>query len=311
MEDRFKGYGLVLLSAFLWATNGIFGGILIDGGFSANQITFLRMFGGSMILLISFALFKRDYFKIDRRGLGFTVLFGFVSQAVLNWFYFETLRLTSVSTITVFLYTAPAFVAVMAYFVFGETFDSSKAVALVLTYAGCLLVATGGDWSNLVVNSRGILTGLGAGIAYGMFTILCKFLSGDYRELTVIFYAMVFGWLFFLPFSEIGGILSASWSVELAGAAFLHWLLPTVIGYSVYIKAFTYGIESYKAGIMASSEVVFAAVMSLWIFREPMGVWKIAGILLVLAGASVFAFKQRHERDKTNGLQTEIRKIDS
>ncbi len=293
MERKSKGYSLVILSAFLWATTGIFGSFLMDGGLGSNQVAFLRMFGSSAILFFVFAFFKPSYFKIDRKGILVTMLFGLLGQAALNWLYFETLRLTSVSTITVFLYTSPAFIAVMAYFVFGEIFDSGKGIAMILSFAGCLLVCTGGDMANLAINSRGIITGLGAGVAYAVFTILCKYLSKGYNEMTIIFYAMVFGWIFFLPFSQMGGIMNADWSRKMATMAILHWLIPTVIGYSIYIKAYTYGIEASKAGILASTEVVFAAILSFAIFNEPMGIVKILGIFLVMAGASAFAVKQK------------------
>jgi len=141
----------------------------------------------------------------------------------------------------------------------------------------------------------GILNGLGAGVTYAVFTIMCKYLSDDYNEFTIIFYAMVFGWIFFLPFSQIGGILDMEWSAGMVGTALLHWLIPTVIGYSIYIKAYTYGIESSKAGILASMEVVFAAFLSFAVFGETMGVVKIVGILLVMCGASVFAVKLKME----------------
>src|SRR6056297_3719741 len=291
MRDVFKGYSLVLFSAFLWATTGIFGGLLLDAGLSSRQVVFLRMFGSSSILFLIFVFFKPSNFKIDRKGILLTMLFGLLGQATLNWFYFETLRLTSVSTITVFLYTSPAFIALMAYFIFGEIFDSGKGIALILSFGGCFLVSTGGDLSNLVLNLPGILNGLGAGVTYAIFTILCKYLSDDYNEFTIIFYAMVFGWIFFLRFSQINGLLTMEWSAGMFGTALMHWIIPTVIGYSVYIKAYTYGIESYRAGILASMEVVFAAFLSFAVFGEKMGMVKIVGILLVMCGASVFAIK--------------------
>ena len=291
MEGKIKGYSLVVFSAFLWATTGIFGGLLLDGGLSSGQVAFLRMFGSSSILFLIFVFFNPSNFKIDGKGILLTMLFGLLGQATLNWFYFETLRLTSVSTITVFLYTSPAFIAVLAYFIFGEIFDSGKAIALILSFGGCLLVSTGGDLGNLVLNLPGIFNGLGAGATFAIFTIMCKYLSDDYNEFTIIFYAMVFGWIFFLPFSQIGGILDMEWSAGMVGTALMHWLIPTVIGYSIYIKAYTYGIESSAAGILASMEVVFAAVLSFAVFGEEMGIVKIVGILLVMCGASVFAVK--------------------
>jgi len=293
MAGKTKGYSLVVLSAFLWATTGIFGGFLLDGGLDSNQVAFLRMFGSSAILFLVFLFFRPINFKIDRKGILLTMLFGLLGQAALNWLYFETLRLTSVSIITVFLYTSPAFIAIMAYFAFGEIFDSGKGIAMLLSFGGCLLVCTGGEMSSLAINSRGIITGLGAGLAYAIFTILCKYLSKGYNQFTIIFYAMVFGWIFFLPFSRIGGILDVNWSIKMVAAALLHWLIPTVIGYSIYIKAYTYGIESSKAGILASMELVFAAVFSFAIFHEQMGTVKIMGMFLVMAGAWSFAVKMK------------------
>lgn len=64
-------------------------------------------------------------------------------------------------TAAILLYTAPAIVMVLSYFLFGEKMTKRKLLSLVMTFAGCMLV-TGILTETGSVSAGGLLTGLGA-----------------------------------------------------------------------------------------------------------------------------------------------------
>ena len=70
-------------------------------------------------------------------------------------------------------YTSPVFVALIAWRFLGESFTRRKVVALLLTLAGCLLVARVFDQS-LRMDLLGIACGLGSAVTYALYSILGK-----------------------------------------------------------------------------------------------------------------------------------------
>ena len=78
-----KGYLFVLMAAMCWATLGLFGNTLMSLGLIPEQVAFLRLFVGFLILTI-YALIKNPtILKINKKGFIFALLVGLVCQIAL------------------------------------------------------------------------------------------------------------------------------------------------------------------------------------------------------------------------------------
>ena len=70
-----KGYLFVLMAAMCWATLGLFGNTLMSLGLIPEQVAFLRLFVGFLILTI-YALIKNPtILKINKKGFIFIYSF--------------------------------------------------------------------------------------------------------------------------------------------------------------------------------------------------------------------------------------------
>jgi drug/metabolite transporter (DMT)-like permease len=195
----------------------------------------------------------------------------------------------------VLLYTAPAIVMVLSYFLFGEPMTKRKLLALLMTLCGCTLVTeVVGNWSDF--SAPGVLAGLGAGFGYALYSIFSRYaLERGYRSLTITFYTFFIAAvvsLFLCNARQIAAVACADGSMLAFSCAF--GVLCTVIPYLTYTIGLKY-VENSKASILASVEPVTASILGVCFFRESLSFSEIMGILLVLGAMIVCSSKNSIE----------------
>lgn len=273
---------LFLLSAgILWGSMGIFVRNLNKMGFDSMDIVALRAVVTFSTLFLYMVLFKRKLLKIHPKDLWCFAGTGICSIVFFNLCYFKAIMLTSLSMAAVLLYTAPVIVMILSYFLFQEKFTKRKMTALLMTFIGCVLV-TGILSETSVTSVAGILTGLGAGLGYALYSIFGRYaLEKGYHSLTITFYT------FFIAAVASCGmnggmriIGSAFQDFRMGVFSFVFGILCTVIPYLFYTLGLTY-TENGKAAILASVEPATASIIGIFVFHENISVSETAGILLV------------------------------
>lgn len=280
-----RGYFFIVLAALLWSMIGWLMRTLHDQyGFSALTLAFLRA-GITFILLFAIlALTRRDLLQINRRSIGLLAFFGLFGIALFYWVYAQAIITTSVTTAVVLLYTAPAFVMLIAWRAWNEPLTPRKLVAVGLAFSGCALVARAYDTEQLQLNFGGVLFGLGAGLTYGLFTIFTKAGLKRFPLWTLMTYELFFGALFLLPVQNI-----AEWKILVQQPLAWLYLLTLVLGSTLgAIAAFTRGLRDVpasNASVVATIEPVIASIIAFLILGERLEVWQMIGGGLVIAGA--------------------------
>ena len=282
-----KGYIMIAIAGSLWGTVGLFGKIFFAYDFDPKLVVFCRLFVGCLIMFIFILLKDKKLLKFDKRGLKYTALIGFFSQALFNVLYFETIKRTTISTAVILLYTAPIFLIIMGRIFYKELLTPIKISALVLCIIGCFLTVTGGSLNTLNINSLGVLMGIGAGFTYALVTIISKAIIQDYHPLTIILYSFLFGWIFLVPFSNPMNLLYVKYSFPIVASIVGLGLIPTVLAYIFYITGLSYGVEASKAGIICSLEIVVSVIISYLIFKEVILGVKLLGIIMALGSIFV------------------------
>ncbi len=284
MSRTLRGYALVAAAAVLWGTIGIAARSLFASGLTPLGAAAWRATGAFALLGAYCLLANRAALRITWRDLPLFAAYGAVSVAGFMTVYFTAIRLTTVATAAMLLYTAPAWVVVLARIFFGESMTTMKATAVGLAFIGCVLVigALGPSASGLGamrLTGRGLLAGLGAGFTYAMYSIFGKTALRRHSPLTTVVYTLGFGALFLLIFSD--GLPR----VPRAGLPALLYVVagPTAVAYVVYIAGLQW-IEAGRASVVATLEPVVAALGGVFLLHEPFGLAQWIGAALVLAG---------------------------
>lgn len=272
----------VLGAGMLWGCMGILVRTMNKGGFTSLEVTAFRSVVTAVILLVWMLAADRQKLKIRLKDLWCFLGTGILSVAFFNVCYFTCMNYTTLSVAAILLYTAPSFVLVMSFFLFKERLDKKKMAALLLAFVGCVLVSGGfhGDGITLM----GLLTGLGAGFGYALYTIFGKYaLQRGYSSYTITIYTFFFAAVGTLPFIRLSHFMECiqnSMGWDLAFATMMA-VITTVVAYILYTAGLK-GLEGGRASILASVEPVMASVVGFLLYKEGMQMEGIIGMILVL-----------------------------
>lgn len=277
----------VLLAGCLWGSMGIFVRGLNVYGFDSMDIVFLRVFGAMLVLGLWMLFFDRKKFRIRRKDIWCFIGTGVISIVFFNYCYFSTIQLTSLSIAAIMLYTAPAIVTILGIFLFKESFRPVKIIALLLAFAGCVLV-TGVLTDGAVLTPIGMLLGLGSGFGYAMYSIFGRYATEKgYTSVTISFYTFLFGMagtcFFVKPFAITEIIRQHPSCMPLVLGLVLFNTLAAYICYTIGLSY----MEAGKASILASVEPVVASLIGFLLYKENMDGMTLAGVVLVLVSAVI------------------------
>ena len=282
---------LILIAGILWGSMGLFVRTLNAAGLHTMDLVVLRAVFTVFLLFVWVVLFQREKLKIRLKDLWCFLGTGLCSVVFFNYCYFKTITLTSMSVAAVLLYTAPAFVMIFSRILFGERFTLRKTAAIGVTFLGCVCV-TGVFGSSAVLSLRGLMTGLGAGFGYALYSIFSRYaLERGYDSMTITFYTFLLaaaGSLFLCDRTAVFLTVTGSTGMLFFAAAFA--LVVTIIPYLTYTAGLKH-VENGQAAVIASVEPVAATIIGMIAFHEPLTVSGIVGMLLVLGGIVICNLK--------------------
>ncbi|WP_411955280.1 DMT family transporter [Alkalibacillus sp. S2W] len=286
-------YSMVILGAAFWGLTGLFVQNLYATGFTPWQVVTLRLTFSSLILLVMLAILARSYLKIRLKDLPYFIALGVFSIAFFNWFYFQVMDLATLAVAVVFVYSSPVFAAIIAKVLFQEALTKQKLVAISLTILGSAFAIEFLPLGDFALTLQTILFGLLAGFFCSTYSLLGKNVSRWYHPFTITFYAMAGGTVFLIPTSGIWENASAFAN----GDVWLNILgivvISTVVAYLLYTTGLAY-IESSKATILSSVEIIVAISVSVIVFNEALTGYQLLGfgLLFISLFLTVFSLKK-------------------
>ena len=285
-----KALAAVLAAGTFWGTMGFFARSLYSAGFGPLEVAQTRITTGLVFVGLYILLFNRNLFKVKLKDIWCFLGTGIVSLLLFSTCYFSALNYTSLAVAAILLYTAPFFVMLLSLLLFKEKMNGKKVLALLLAFAGCVLVSgVGGDTA---FSWKGILLGLGSGFFYALYSIFGRYaINRGYGAWTMTFYTFLFcsiGCAFLSDWQVIGSVMAASSAnvFWVLGLGFVTAFLPYVL-YSTGLEH----MESSKASILASVEPVVSALFGVFVFHETLTLWGILGIVLVLGAIVILNVK--------------------
>jgi drug/metabolite transporter (DMT)-like permease len=216
---------------------------------------------------------------------------GILSFAFFNWCYFTTKNNTSLSIAAILLYTAPAFVMTFSVILFKEKLTSLKVISLILTFIGCILVTGYFQGSSGKISLIGIITGLGSGLGYALYSIFGNYALKKYDSMTVTFYTFIFASLGLIPVTNFRGITELFSNINVIYYSIGIGIFTTVLPYLLYTKGITH-LEISRASIIATIEPVVATIVGVFVFKETVTLYKILGIVLVIIAVAIVRDKE-------------------
>lgn len=277
-------YLLVLFSALLWGSTGVFvRGIGLQG--QEMVMVFWRMaIGTGFALALIFTMRDLSALRPGRHPL---LLLASGILLALHWTaYFKSIHLLPVSTAVFLAYLSPVLVALLAPLFLKERLERSTPTALVLAVAGVALISWGGRGEpTRPVQLPGLTFGLLTAASYAVLVIMLKRLREDTGTITIIFFQSAVGTVVLSPLMPF-----QSYHLTPRQWAYLVVLGTVLMGFTGLL--YVYAAQRVKAqhlGIISYAETL-SAVFCGWAFLDEAPGWGsfAGGLLIIAAGLLVF-----------------------
>lgn len=291
----------ILLAGILWGCMGIFVRGLNARGLYTLEVVFVRALITCLVMGIVLLFYKKELFKIKLKDVWCFVGTGICSIVLFNFCYFKAISIMSLSIAAILLYTAPAMVMVMSFFLFKEKMTAKIIVSLIMTFVGCVLVTGVLEDRANSLSFVGIMLGLGAGFGYALYSIFGRFaIERGYHTLTITFYTFLFASIGAAFLADVPLVFSVI-TTDMTALAYAIGMgfVVTIFPYLLYTLGLI-NVENGPASIIASVEPVMATVVGFIIFKETISIVSICGISLVLVALFICNLPDRNSDGETN-----------
>lgn len=287
------GYFYALLAAFLFGANGSVSKVIIEAGFSAIQLTQMRVLGAAVISGIVLLALDRRSFRLPPRQWPVIIILGVVGVGLLQATYAFAIALLPVGIALLLEYLAVLMVAVVAFFFFKEKVHIRLWAAIALVIVGLIVVAE--IWAS-TLNPVGVLWGLAAAVSLATYFLVGERQLKTISPLALSFWTMSVATLFWAPFSRWWTFTSETFTTvtslggSLQGISVPVWLLivwnVTLGSFAPFLLSLSAlkRLSATAAGIVATSEIIFAFITAwLWL-QEALSTWQVIGASVVFGG---------------------------
>ena len=287
------GYLYALAAALLFGANGSLIKVLMETGVTGIQLTQFRVLGMCAVSGLVLLVVDRSAFRISWRQFGIFAVLGIVGVAALQATYAYAVQLLPVGIALLLEYTAVLMVALVAFFWFKEKVKARLWIAIGLVLLGLAVVAE--VWSSHL-NALGVVFAMAAAVTLAFYFLVGERQTKATSPLSVAFWTGLVATAFWSVFSgwwqldPAIAVEPVSLSGNLEGIVLPFWVallllvvagsfLPFLLSLTALSK-----MKATAAGIIASSEVIFAFVIAwLWL-GEQLTLAQVLGAAVVLAG---------------------------
>ncbi len=268
---------------------------LLKGSFGAGQLVFWRNAVGLLVLIIGF-LAKPPLNKGGKFRL--LIFRGMMGTTALYTLLFCILHLPLGTAMTYNL-TSALFIAVFSFVLFREYHGRIVLLAVILGFAGMLLIYKPAMHFPLHYHLAGLLSGITSALAY----ITVNRLAGYYDSRIIVLafigtgvlvptFLMIVGYLFNIPPDDVF-FIQWKWPVGIEWFYILWLGLAALFGQYFVTKA--YGAD--KAGIVSSigyANIVFSVFIGMTLGDAFPDLMSLSGILcIILSGVMISVFKSK------------------
>ena len=302
--DLTRGYTIALISAAILSTTAIFIRYLTQTYQLPALVLALWRDGFVALTLVSILGAARPLLlRAKREHQRFLLAYGLV-LAIFNSLWTLSVALNGAAVSTVLAYCSAGFTALLGWWLLKERLDWAKALAVIISLGGCVLVSGALDPAAWRANLVGITTGVLSGLLYAIYSLMGR--SAAQRGLspwTTGVYTFGFATVFLLAFNLLGGGWlpgTAARPAELfwLGDAWAGWGIlillaagPTLAGFGLYNTSLIY-LPASVANLIVTLEPAFTAVIAYLLLDERLNGIQLAGSLMILVAV---VFLRVHE----------------
>ena len=215
----------------------------------------------------------KDYLKMS--GLGFLGLFMYSAL------YYYGIAVLSSQEACILNYLWPMMIVLFACLLLRERLTVKKAIAMVMSFAGIVVLTLGSGGGSSGNRLFGIIACVAAAVCYGLFSVLNKKHSLN-QSVT-----MMWIWLTVAVCSAVSGLIFEAWQPitgwQWAGVAWLG-IVVNAVAYLLWALALKGARDSAKIANLAYLVPFLSIVLSALILKEQIACTAAIALVLIIGG---------------------------
>lgn len=277
------GYSFALVAAALWGSTAVVTKVLL-GHLGNLEVLMCSSLVAAVTLFV--ICWQQNKLPILRSYKGRDVLtlamLGFIGVFAYRFLLQASISVMPAQSAFILNYSWPVMVILFAIPILGEKLTAAKLFAVVVSFTGVAVIATGGHFSNLQVNITGVVFALSGAAIYGLFSVIGKKTDYDRFVSTFIYYAFTF------VFASVALAFSNLPALSYGQQVGLIWLGigPGALGF----VAFSLALKRGNTAAMSNTVLItpFLSLVYVAIFlHESISQASILGLLMIVAGILV------------------------
>ena len=229
---------------------------------------------------------RRELLSIDKKTMILSIISG-IFLAIHFWFWFESLRLTSVASASTIVSTEVIWVSI-GFFLFLKGKISGRAIAAIaVAFAGSALVAFADSGSG-GTHLQGDVFALLAAMAVAVYMLIGRTLRAEVSNTvyTYIVYCACAAGLLAMSVVQQQGLFDYGINGILIGLALA--VFSTILGHSVFSWCLKFFTPSFVSASKLCEPVV-AAILAGFLFGEVPGTVQLGGCVLILGSVLYYS----------------------
>ena len=285
---------LLILSALMFASNGIASKLLLDGHITPWRLAQIRAISACAILAIYLWRKAPITFRIKRSEILPLVSYGVLGIAMVQALYFLAISRMHVSIALLIEFTAPVWIVVYLRVIKRKHVPNQMWLALLLALSGLALIAQ--IWDGLTLDGIGVIAGFGASFMLAYYFLCGEALSENRDNQSITMWGFFFAglaWCLVLPvWSFPFDVFMESIPLEgaLEGNSAPGWVLilyVVLVGTIFPYLCVMVGLRNLKASTTSAFgllEPIFVGIIAWFWLSESWTVIQLAGGVVVIAG---------------------------
>ena len=286
MENR-KSILYIVLTAFCFGTMEV-ASKLGGASFDSIQLVFLRFVIGGLILL-PFAVhdLKKKNYRLTPSDWLYLLALGAVCVCISMAMFQIGVKRINANLASIIISMNPLFTMIFAKFIVDEPFTKKKALVLVISFAGLVIVVNPATLIGGTIDVTGLLITVGAALSFGLYTAMGKKRIAKLGGMVENAVSFLLGSAVLLVFMAISGTpVLAGINTETLPVLLYLGICVTGIGYYAFLKAIELSGAS-NASIAFFIKPVVAPIAA-WLVLGEAITWNfIAGVVVILIGSYI------------------------
>ena len=283
-SKKILGHIFALISIIVWGSCYVLTKNLLNAGFTALQITPIRMALAYVVLLIMRPKFQ----KLSLKDEGMFILIGIFGGSVYFFLQNTALTYTYAANVSIIVCLSPIFTAILAaIFSRGnERLGKFLLFGSLLAVAGVILVVLNGNL-NFHLSPVGDLLALSAGISWAVYSVLIKKYTETMDGFLVTRRVMFWAFLTSIPLMLFTDGMPNLVPLFTVPKVLLSWLFLGILGNAVCFAI--WNIAFRELGVVVTNNYLYGSpfvtlIVGWLLLGEPVSWMGVAGAVLITAG---------------------------